>query len=93
MYGHKYTEEEKLTMSKLMKSLPTPPKCLEILNQIHKNQQTPVIQYDLHGKYIAEFDGIQTAARKTHSQASLIHKVLTGKRHQTNGFIWKYKKR
>jgi len=52
----------------------------------------PIIQYDLMGNIIAEYNSIKEAAEKTNTIKQNISSVLTGKYKTSNGFIWKYKK-
>lgn len=56
---------------------------------IKNSMSKPVVQYDLQGNYIAEFDSIQ----ETQRQLKIYHicDCLKGKRKQCGGFIWKYK--
>ena len=50
-----------------------------------------VLQYDLSGQFIREYDSVKMAAEMTHSNASLIARVANGYLKQTNSFIWRYK--
>lgn len=50
-----------------------------------------VLQYDLSGQFIREYDSVKMAAEMTHSNASSIARVANGYLKQTNSFIWRYK--
>lgn len=50
-----------------------------------------VLQYDLSGQFIREYDSVKMAAEMTHSNASSISRVANGYLKQTNSFIWRYK--
>lgn len=50
-----------------------------------------VLQYDLLGQFIREYDSVKMAAEMTHSNASSIARVANGYLKQTNSFIWRYK--
>lgn len=51
----------------------------------------PVIQMDMNGNFIAEFEGQYDAARKTGISNKLISAVVSGRRNHTHGFRWKHK--
>lgn len=50
-----------------------------------------VIQYDLNGKFIAEYDSIIEAAKLTGSRSNCINMCCNNKINYSNNFIWKYK--
>jgi len=64
-------------------------------NRDHKKaaeqQKKSILQYDLNGNFIKEWDSIKEAATKTNSNASTISKVCRNIFKKTNKFIWKYK--
>lgn len=49
-----------------------------------------VVQYDLFGNFIAEFESQNDAHRKTGFSASMIGECCRGIRDKACGFIWKY---
>jgi hypothetical protein len=51
----------------------------------------PVVQYDLHGNTIAEFESVSEAARETNTYRSSLVQMLSGKSKTAGGFTWKYK--
>lgn len=51
----------------------------------------PVLQYDLQGKFIAEYGGIREAERKTNIKSQNIVSCCKGVLHKTKNFVWKYK--
>lgn len=48
-----------------------------------------VIQYDLNGNFIKEYNSISDAYRKTNVSISGISKVCKGQRKTAGGFVWK----
>lgn len=52
----------------------------------------PVIQYDLQGTYIKEWDSLNEIERILGFSHSLICNYCNGKRKTAYGFIWRYKK-
>jgi len=51
-----------------------------------------VLQYDLNGNFIKEFESISEASLKTSYSQSHISKCIKGKRKTHNNYIWKEKK-
>lgn len=51
----------------------------------------PIVQYDLQGKFIAEFEGLADAERKIEISSACICRVLKGQRNHTHGYIFRYK--
>lgn len=62
-------------------------------NYGHKNDwnKKPVIQLDLSGNYIREFDSIIEAARSINKSHSHISQCVVGKRNMAYGYRWKLK--
>ena len=50
-----------------------------------------VLQYDLLGNLIGEYDSLIEAANMTGSKSNCIQMCCVGKYKHSNGFIWKYK--
>jgi len=61
-----------------------------VSDETKAKKSKPVLQYDLHGNFIAKYFGIKEAARKVGMSDSLIGDVCRGKCKQGRGFIWKY---
>jgi hypothetical protein len=53
--------------------------------------QKAILQFDLNGNFIKEWQNISFAAEKLNLHRRLIGKVCAGKRKQTGGFIFKFK--
>jgi hypothetical protein len=51
----------------------------------------PVIQLTLEGVFVAEYEGLRDAERKTGIGSDSISRVCNGKRNKAGGFKWKYK--
>lgn len=63
---------------------------LSHLNRNPKNFK-PVVQYDLNGNFIAEYDSIMGAARSIHRDRSGIKDVCNGRQLSAYGYLWKFK--
>lgn len=63
------------------------------LGKIGKNSASskPILQYDLDGNFIREFDCAYDVVREMGLSQSKISLVCNGKRKKTGGFIWKFK--
>ena len=51
----------------------------------------PIIQYDLEGSYIAEWESVTEISKKLGFHKRMIRNVCIGKQKKSYGFIWKYK--
>lgn len=51
----------------------------------------PILQYDLEGNFIQEWDSAASVTLALHINNSNIHSCLTNNRRNAGGFIWKYK--
>lgn len=51
----------------------------------------PVIQFDLKGKKIKEYESISAASRSTNTSSGQIRAVSLGKYKAAKGFLWKFK--
>jgi hypothetical protein len=58
-----------------------------------KNQKrwTPVIQYTLEGKFLAEYPGVKLAVEATGTPQSSLIACCQGARYKSGGYIWRYK--
>jgi hypothetical protein len=59
--------------------------------RLSSTTKKPVIQMNMNGIFIAEWDGIKEAARQTNSNQSGISSCCIGNRRHHNGYKWKYK--
>lgn len=55
-------------------------------------EATPIVQFDLRGNFIAEYDGIYKAERKFGIPSSNIVACCNGTTARAHGYIWKYKR-
>lgn len=53
--------------------------------------RVPILQYDLEGNLIKEFDGIITASKEVHLDSRLIFKSLNEISIKSGNYMWKYK--
>ena len=63
----------------------------ETKDRIRKRRLIPILQYDLNGVLIKEWDGIIIAAKELNLDNTNIGYCLKGKRKSVGNFIWKYK--
>jgi group I intron endonuclease len=102
--GHKMSEESKLKMSLAKKGKPLSDKHLENIRKMRKNWSPnlgnkgaknrlskPIVQYDLNGQFIKEWEGINVCSESIGVAKSNIIGVLKNRLKQANGFIFKYK--
>jgi len=54
--------------------------------------RTPIVQFDLNGKFIKEFDSIIDGANEIKIIPQKIQICLSKKRYYSSGFLWLYKK-
>lgn len=55
------------------------------------SQKLPILQYDLNGNFIKEWDGVIDATKAVGKHSTNIVRCCQGKFKQAYGFIWKYK--
>lgn len=58
--------------------------------ELNKKQMKPVLQYDEHGNFIAQFPSIALAARTVGISAGHLCSCLKGRRKTCGGYKWKY---
>ena len=63
----------------------------EHIKNIIKGKQKPVLQYDLEGKFIKEWEGVKVAAAYLGCDPTTITANLRGKTKKGFGYIWKRK--
>ena len=83
------------------RGIPKSKEMKEKLSKIHKgkiyNQEIinrfkiSVLQYDLEGNFIKEYESLAKAFEETGTTTSQISRVCKNKRKKANGFIWRYK--
>lgn len=54
-------------------------------------KKKPVVQYDLNGNYVAEYDSVLEAGEQCNIWKGGISSVLHNKQKTAGGYIWKYK--
>ena len=64
----------------------TPPKYKKGANKFE-----PVLQYDLCGNYIKEFNNVKSASKELNILSQSIFACCSGKYKSAGGFVWKYK--
>ena len=82
MYGKKHTEESKRKMSVARKGKHV---------RGDSPRTRPVVQLTINGEFLNEYKCMKDAAEATNTYDSNIHKVISGQRNQTGGFLWQYK--
>lgn len=63
----------------------------EAKKKMGDNQKLPVLQFDLNGNFIKEWDGLIDATKSLGKYSTNIMRCCRGKFKQAYGFIWKYK--
>jgi hypothetical protein len=88
--GRKYIQskqhKEKLSKAAVGKKMSNT--CKE---KMSKSQKLPILQYDLTGNFIKEWDGIIDAAKSMGKYSTNIMRCCRGNFKQAYGFVWKYK--
>ncbi len=77
-YGFKHSEETKKRLT-------------ELGTDINSGMAKPVLQYDLSGNLIKEWNAIATASKYYGVSPTSISQNLRGITYKSAGFIWKYK--
>ncbi|MCR5578624.1 MAG: hypothetical protein K6F74_05360 [Prevotella sp.] len=85
-YNNSYGEHPK-KVSKAAKERTRTGKCFDG-SAFQGNMVAPVLQYDLDGNFIREFESVKEAREK---YSSRVQDCLSGKATQAGGFQWKYK--
>jgi len=67
------------------------PKSEEHCKKISKTKSIPILQYDLEGNFIKEWESGKLAAESLNLNQSCINDVVRGKLKKSGGYIWKYK--
>lgn len=66
------------------------PGSLGIARPINKSNFKPILQYDLEGNFIKEFESLASAARELNTTVKIISKGLNGNL-SSYGFLWRFK--
>lgn len=61
------------------------------VSEWRKLKGKPVLQFDLNGNFIAEYETARIAEKKTGTSYKKISAVCNGRQNKSNGFIWKFK--
>jgi len=64
---------------------------VDAIDKMRKKKLVPILQYDLNGNFIREWDGIITASRELGIDDGTLCNYLRNRRKKTGDFIWKYK--
>jgi hypothetical protein len=88
--GRKLSEEAKLKIGKANKGS-IKPKSKEACIKISNNLKKPIVQYDLKGKFIKEWDSAKDAGDVLNVSSKDINTNCRGITKKSHGFIWKYK--
>jgi hypothetical protein len=65
---------------------------LELVDNIKKDKNKPILQFDLYGNFVKEWDSISVAGRNLKINRHGISKCCSGKYNTCANFIWKFKK-
>ena len=83
-YGNKWTDEQKLLQSKKLKGKV---KSEQTLQKIRK----PILQYDIIGNFVKEWNSLSQAANELKMYVGCINNCLKNRSKSSYGFVWKYK--
>lgn len=88
--GYMHSKETKLKISNSHKGKKT---SKEHLEKLHKGQilanSKPIIQYDLEGNFIKEWQSATIAAKEINLHPTSIRHCVQGKTKTSGGYIWK----
>ena len=62
------------------------------LSKIQQASKRPILQYDLNGNFIREWECNAYASKELNIAKSSIHNICNGIQHKSKGFTFKYKK-
>lgn len=88
--GHKLSEESKIRIGNSNRGV-TRHRSLESNKQLSNSLKKKIIQFDLSGNFIREWDGIKDASETLHINKSDISSNCRGVTKKSHGFIWKFK--
>lgn len=54
-------------------------------------KRIPIMQFDLNGKFIKEFDGLVSAQKEVGGSVANLHKAVSGQRGHHKEYVWVYK--
>lgn len=93
--GYKHTEEAKERIRQAVKLQKNPwlgrKQTKEHTQKLSVCKYKPVIQFDIYGNIVNEFESIKQASIKTGISDGNISSCCTGKRNTSGGFKWSYK--
>lgn len=79
------------TLIKLSNSRKNHPRKMEIIEGMNAKARKPVLQFDLDGNFIKEWEGSTTIGRELNLKRWDIGLCCHNKKKDYNGFIWKFK--
>lgn len=89
------TKRSKETIEKISKTKRENPRVLtpQMIENHRKSSpnKKPILQYDMDGNFIKEYESINSAARDLGGRVDNISAMLRGKQKSSYGFIWEYK--
>lgn len=91
-YNKKHTFESKAKMSESIKKSFSDEKMIEKLSSLKEKTKKPLLQLDMNGNLIKEWDSVSRIKRELNFDRKIIRQVCNGTYKQAYGFIWKYKK-
>jgi NUMOD4 motif/NUMOD1 domain len=66
-------------------------KANKVLQSRLKKISKPIVQYDLDGRRLKEYESLCAASRATNTSTTQIRRVALGKYKKAKGFVWKFK--
>jgi hypothetical protein len=83
-YGNKWSDAQKKIQSEKLKGK-------KRSNAVIAKMKIPIIQYDLTGNFIKEWDSLTSAANELKMYVGCINNCLRNRSKSSYGFMWKYK--
>jgi hypothetical protein len=83
-YGNKWSDTQKKIQSEKLKGK-------KRSNAVIAKMKIPIIQYDLTGNFIKEWDSLTSAANELKIYVGCINNCLRNRSKSSYGFVWKYK--
>lgn len=91
-YNKKHTIESRIKMSQSVKKSFSNETMIEKLSSLKESSKKPILQFDMNGDFIKEWDSVSRIKRELSFDRKTIKQACNGIYKQAYGFVWKYKK-
>ena len=86
------SQETRKKMREAKVGKPQSPSHISSMKEATKHMKQPILQYDLQGNFIKEYEGVREASRELNMSYRQLQRVLRGERNHTRGFVFTHKK-